>query len=694
MALPGTETVRFRRPTAGPNAVAPKAEPAKDQFGSMAPQGWKRRHQGILQDKVGRQTRGPIVPSLSAAFRLLWLVRTAAAMYAIISDCDEVFNFYEPLHYFQHNSGFQTWELSPQFAVRSWAYVLLHWPFAHLGPLILRLGKRQQFFALRICLAAVSSFCEAKFFRAVVEVVHERVGRYMLFAMAFSAGMWGSSVAFLPSTFTMYMSLLAASWWFHPATSTAQGQTRAFRATFAIALGAIVGWPFSAALGIPFVIEQLFLTGGEIAVGPDRQALRTKRWATLTRAVALSACIAIPVYLIDSWAYGRSTLPTLNILLYNVFTSSGGPELYGTSPWWYYLANLSLNFNYLVPFALLSLPGLGVTYRYDRRRLGKTQQAPKPGETSPYTLLVLRLMPFYIWLAVLTAQPHKEERFFYPAYPFLCFNAAVGVYLVKSWMESAYIAITNSPYKASKTTVFSNFSLFAILIPCLISMSRIVALHKFYHAPFDIIHYFEYNTVPDILGSLGYSPQPAVKNYVPSSEGESAPLVWDYSPIKTLEKPVRLCYGTEWHRYPSSYLVVEGVDVQWIKTEFDGMMPRRWEASEAQSGSWPRSETRIVRPGRFNGDNKASAEPGTYVEPQTCDYLVALHLLSSPPNPLEPDWASKPEWEREYCQPFLDAAGSAWWSRLIWLPGGFLEEGRSWGEYCLLKRAEGYKEKA
>jgi hypothetical protein len=52
-----------------------------------------------------------------------------------------VFNFYEPLHYFQNNSGFQTWELSPQFAVRSWAYVLLHWPFAHIGPQVLHLSK-------------------------------------------------------------------------------------------------------------------------------------------------------------------------------------------------------------------------------------------------------------------------------------------------------------------------------------------------------------------------------------------------------------------------------------------------------------------------------------------------------------------------------------------------------------------------
>jgi hypothetical protein len=101
------------------------------------------------------------VPSLSVALRMLLLVRTTAAMYSIISDCDEgelasfvrmfaadtedsVFNFYEPLHYFQHNEGFQTWELSPQFAIRSWSYVLLHWPLAHLVPKILHLGKVSQ----------------------------------------------------------------------------------------------------------------------------------------------------------------------------------------------------------------------------------------------------------------------------------------------------------------------------------------------------------------------------------------------------------------------------------------------------------------------------------------------------------------------------------------------------------------------
>jgi alpha-1,2-mannosyltransferase len=62
-------------------------------------------------------------------------------------------------------------------------------------------------------------------------------------------------------------------------------------------------------------------------------------------------------------------------------------------------------------------------------------------------------------------------------------------------------------------------------------------------------------------------------------------------------------------------MIPEGIDVRWVKTDFDGMMPRRWESSAVSNttGVWPRPETRVVRDGRFNGMNKASVEPGTFV---------------------------------------------------------------------------------
>lgn len=266
--------------------------------------------------------------------------------------------------------------------------------------------------------------------------------------------------------------------------------------------------------------------------------------------------------------------------------------------------------------ALLSLPALVVTYFYDRRRLGRTQQSPKPGETSPYTLLVVRLLPFYLWLSIFTAQGHKEERFIFPAYPLLCFNSAVTIYLVKGWLETVYIHITKSPYEAGRTSIFSRFSLMAVLVPGIISISRIIGIYVFYHAPFDVLHHFQYSTIPEILLERGYEPLPLPKDYQPYN-GEIPAPKWDMAPLQELDPAITLCYGTEWHRLPGSYLVPEGIDIQWLPTNFDGMMPRKWEKSASSGSIWPRNETTAVRLGRFNGNNKASLEPGTYVSLRT-----------------------------------------------------------------------------
>lgn len=105
----------------------------------------------LANNKLYRNARPPWSPSFSVAFRILLLVRVVGAMYSNIDDCDEglsriiissnvslrpVFNFWEPLHFLQRGYGFQTWEASPRFAIRSWAYILLHLPIAQLGDFI------------------------------------------------------------------------------------------------------------------------------------------------------------------------------------------------------------------------------------------------------------------------------------------------------------------------------------------------------------------------------------------------------------------------------------------------------------------------------------------------------------------------------------------------------------------------------
>lgn len=99
--------------------------------------------------------------------------------------------------------------------------------------------------------------------------------------------------------------------------------------------------------------------------------------------------------------------------------------------------------------ALFSLPALAITSKIDRYRLGTA--VPSVERSSPFRLLALRLLPFYIWIGIMSIQPHKEERFMYPVYPLVCFNAAVMTYLLRGWFEVAYVKITKSPYRVGLT---------------------------------------------------------------------------------------------------------------------------------------------------------------------------------------------------------------------------------------------------
>ena len=131
-------------------------------------------------------------------------------------------------------------------------------------------------------------------------------------------------------------------------------------------------------------------------------------------------------------------------------------------------------------------PALGVTCNFDRKRLGVVSSTSK--QSSPFTVLSLRLAPLYLWFGILSFQRHKEERFMFPVCPLLCFNAAVVSYLMRGWLEVAFVKVTNSPYRVSYLNFvpalitlnhrrlnpfFRNFTFLVVVTSALISVSRI-----------------------------------------------------------------------------------------------------------------------------------------------------------------------------------------------------------------------------
>ena len=157
------------------------------------------------------ETQMPYFPSAWTAWKALFMVRLAAAFWTVISDCDETYNYWEPMHYFVYGKGFQTWEYDPKYGLRSYLYILMHtvpaWIFAHQpNPMFV-------FFSVRCILAAICSACETYFYVGVTKEIGANVGRITLGILIFSAGMFTSSTAFLPSTTSMYLCMLAHGAW-------------------------------------------------------------------------------------------------------------------------------------------------------------------------------------------------------------------------------------------------------------------------------------------------------------------------------------------------------------------------------------------------------------------------------------------------------------------------------------------------
>lgn len=341
----------------------------------------------------------------------------------------------------------------------------------------------------------------------------------------------------------------------------------------------------------------------------------------------------VPVIAIDSLAYGRTTIVPWNIIKYNIFGgSSRGPDLYGTEPTHFYLANLLLNFNILTPLALLSLPALAVTYVVDYNRLGgptktastvdKEKDMAQGSRSSPYTLLAFRLAPFYLWFAILTSQAHKEERFMFPAYTMLAFNAAVTLFLIRGWIETAYIKVTKSPYQASRSSLFRLSTLAVMTFSIFVSISRILALNYYYHAPLEVAFKFQIAELPRALNATGLLPPPKpLPDYAPK---DAKPPI-DLTPVKDLN--MTLCYGKEWHRFTSHWLVPDGVNVEFVKSEFDGMLPRHFVPSKGGDRWWKRDGTRFI-PDDLNDLNQE--DPRHYVRIQfpTIYKSISLKLSS------------------------------------------------------------------
>lgn len=453
-------------------------------------------------------------PSIHTAFRLIMAARLSSAMWSNISDCDETFNYLEPLHYLLHGHGMQTWEYSPAYAVRSYAYLWLYALPVKLLQTFYRGDKVLQFLILRCSMALVCSGCETYFYKTVRDRFGGNVSRLSLVFLIFSPGMFISSTAFLPSTFAMYTTMLALSFWF--------SRNSVFLPVFFVALGSLVGWPFAAALGIPIAYNLVMNQGRLVKF-------------VFCSVTSLVVCL-VPMVMVDSDYFGKLVVAPLNIITYNVF-SDHGPDLYGVEPWTFYFVNGFLNFNLVFPLAVASLFLLIVQAVFSKNR---------EADNGDW----LCILGLHIWMLIFFTRPHKEERFLFPVYPLVCLSAAISVNIIQKFFH--HQMKPSSPQKKMPHTnhhghrVAHLMSASICVLFVVLSLSRILALHHGYHAPLKV--YSNMNKV--IVESPTYK----------SSRGQT----------------LNICVGKEWYRFPSHFFLPERCQLKFIKSEFKGQLPREF----------------------------------------------------------------------------------------------------------------------
>jgi len=397
------------------------------------------------------QSSEPWTPSPYTAFKVLLSARLGAAVWSGISDCDETFNYWEPAHHLLYGQGLQTWEYEPRYALRSYLYILVHaipgWVYARLvqpNPMLV-------FYFLRCLFGFVCALCEVYFYRGVLCEFGANVGRLCLALLVFSAGMFISSTAFLPSTTSMYLTLLSVGAWFHQQYKLA---------IFFTALSTFLSWPFAALIGLPIAVDIL---------------LMKKKWKLFITWCLISAgTILLPQIMCDSYYYGRPVFASLNIVWYNVFTSHG-PDLYGTEPAQFYLINGLLNFNFVFLMALLVLP-VQMAARY----LLKSELASSG--TGFFLSDTLSQAPLYLWLLVFWTRPHKEERFLFPIYPLICLAGAMVIDSCQKLFYYLFVKVKSRHFLHHTTWL----GIVAIFMSALLSLSRMTALYQGYHGVTDI----------------------------------------------------------------------------------------------------------------------------------------------------------------------------------------------------------------
>lgn len=134
----------------------------------------------------------------------------------------------------------------------------------------------------------------------------------------------------------------------------------------------------------------------------------------------------------------------------------------------------------------------------------------------------------------------------YPAYPFLCLNAAIAAHNILLCLGNSnpQTLIGKVPAKL-RLLGLASLAFFAVALGLLRTVGTVTA----YRAPLEI--------------------------YKPLQSPEYASI------------DGAVCFGKEWYRFPSSYFLPQNMRAKFIKSAFDGLLPGQFSEASIGFGLFP-----------------------------------------------------------------------------------------------------------
>lgn len=646
------------------------------------------------------------LPSPGSLFYVMCAaVRIFFALTIPVMDCDETYNYTEPAHMLLYNRGFQTWEYSPEYGLRSYIYIVFLWllaqgarittlPMVHVLQYLVNsticVDKMVEFYSIRVFMALLFFICEVKFQRAVQSILprYSKLSPYCLpLLMTFSSGMAHNSVSMLPQTFTTATLMLSVSYWM-----TAEP----FGCIFFMAVSALIGWPFVAVMAVPMGLDLVFQVCYRASSQSAEHEVNMKVHAGLTTLVkygviAAGACL-IPTLMIDYFFYRKWFLAVVNIALYNARPENAlGSQLYGVEPVSMYISNLFLNFNVAFLCAAVYPLLAGIVVCISCKTAAQATVPHVVSTTLKYA------SPLFVWLGCIFPQPHKEERFLYVVYPLLCFVAALSVDILMHFVHQVATRCCGSVHRRTFTRgVFWSF----LLVFLALSVARTTSLIANYRSPTYVYGHLNQHFAHDVqMHAEEWAQHTPLYSFLHEVDNTAE------TTSRVVE--VRMCVGKEWYRFPSHFFVPEltrlaatattafRVRVDFLDEGFGGILPKHYDQtfrrgqqqpgaegiglSSSSSPSFSIATATSMIPTDMNALNQR--EPSRFVAPASCFYIVDWEQEAPPLGSIQAAM------DIVYADPFLDATQSAPFYRSFSVP--FMSQQKNiYKPYVLRRRRE------